>query len=380
MVFQVLELDIRPVDVLRFRKPTPFTIGGYAPTYMYPPPQTISSAIITQLYLSNRITSFPSYEDMARELGDRLVFRGPYLSDENLTYVPAPLDLATCGKCGEVFLSKWKPVYQDLKTSWPIHECGSVGRRLTGYFIPSNMIVRRSEVRPEHVVGLDVGEGKGVVLKELRPGICLNEKVKSVLSGYFYQAEWISLREGYFFREYVISSDEELTKSIQNISSLRLGGGGRPAQVDVKVVDLESCYKSFFGVDINDVAEDIIKKQSFDLIFLTPAIFLDGTKCVSRPPPIGLSLGERLVGISIDKPVIISGWDLRLRGLKRLYHAAPAGSIYRYTLSEPIAQVNDIRDKVLRIFVKGVGHWNSVGCGSTAILPVLRGGVGENDE
>lgn len=67
------------------------------------------------------------------------------------------------------------------------------------------------------------------------------------------------------------------------------------------------------------------------LVLLTPAVFEQG----SLPGAFALG-GGRLVAARVDRPEVISGWDVKARGPKPVRRAAPAGSVFWVRLDEDV--------------------------------------------
>lgn len=65
------------------------------------------------------------------------------------------------------------------------------------------------------------------------------------------------------------------------------------------------------------------------LVLLTPAIFEAG----SLPGPFALG-GGSLIAARVDRPEVISGWDVKARGPKPVRRAAPAGSVFWVRLDD----------------------------------------------
>ena len=76
------------------------------------------------------------------------------------------------------------------------------------------------------------------------------------------------------------------------------------------------------------------------VILLTPGIFADGYRPPMDPDgriTQGPLQGARLVAAAVDRPQVMSGWDMVLRGPKPTRRFAPAGSVYWLEVEDPVA-------------------------------------------
>ena len=99
---------LKPLTPLLFRKPIPFRLGGYAPTFPLPSPSTIAgmirSAILDYLADTRNMDVSQAFENRKDLLGEPSIYSemswtliGPYLgkiTDDSVeVYYPAPVDL-----------------------------------------------------------------------------------------------------------------------------------------------------------------------------------------------------------------------------------------------------------------------------------------------
>jgi len=364
----ILRIDLKPVDVLRFRTPKPFKLGGYAETELLPPPVTIASAILYQLHLTMGVEG-ADFEEIVRNLKGRLVLHGPLLVDRGEVLAPCPLDLFRCPKClydgnSAVFLARaWELTEGQLSTPLPVHDpCHLKGEKLRGYLMPVRRIRERGNVKSTGELR-KVGD---ICRRELRPGAHLDEERKAVRPGYFYAVEWVKLERDYSIRLYM-EADAQLLGAIEQIKMVSLGGGGRPVEVSVsgRGLTIKDYCRELTGEELSVIAERIASDRAFDLILLTPGILVEGSVCTWKPD---LDIPSALKGIGIDKPVKVSGWDLKLGAPKSLYTAIPPGSIYRFTLSEELG-AEDVARKIVEPLLGNIGHWNTLGYGTALVLP-----------
>jgi len=360
-----------PVDVLSFRKPRPFRVGGYAETEFMPPPGTVALGLTAQLYLAGLLKA-RSFGDLLAKVGERVIFHGPILAKQRQLYVPSPLDMAKCPnpECKKAFLSRWRKSPKDGEIPWPIHKCGRPGKTLEGYFMSSIYLPKRGDREWElNNLGtlLKIEE---VFKKEVRPGLSLEREFKRVRFGFFYQAEWVQIKPGYNLHEFVTVKDENWGRALSQVKMLRLGRKGRPTELRaVRWLSPEEYYRELTGLDMGKTAHRISSDRAFDLILLTPAIFLKDGVCRSEPVDLPTS-GIELIGIATDKPVNVSGWDFEHEAPRAMYYAAPAGTVYRYRLKNDLTPP-EIKNHVIRpIILENVGHWRVIGYGTAIVVPL----------
>lgn len=367
MTYTVLELELRPVDVLRFRTPRPFKVGGYAESEVLPPPGTVALAIASKLYF-NGLVAGRDFESLLEELRRHVVFHGPVVASGEEVYVPCPLDLAKCAYCNKVFLSRWERAPNEaLETAWPIHsECGRVGRPLDNCLLSLSEVARRRGLSEFKVVSLD-----DVFVRELRPGLFIDEATKSARPGFYYQVEWVGIRPGFTLREFVTIKDPKWADHLKELKMIRLGGKGQHVEVaSVSERSLHEHYRRITGRDFSEVVREVVDGRELEIVTLTHTIFLDeGTgKCVSRPaePP-----GMKLVGVASGKPKLVSGWEAAHGRPRPMYAAVPAGSVYRFAFDE--GSRGAVERFVEAVICENLGHWSAIGYGSAIVIPSARG-------
>ncbi|MCX8205469.1 MAG: hypothetical protein N3H31_07465 [Candidatus Nezhaarchaeota archaeon] len=365
MVVQILDVQISALDVLSFRSPRPFGLGGYAETERMPPPGTVALAFTAQLYLK-KVLAAASFEDLLKKIEERGAFHGPVLSRQGRLYVPAPLDMAECPKCDKVFFSRWLVSPEGrLEGPWPVHTCGYAGKPLRSFLVPLSKAARR-EV--DELVKLDK-----VLKVDVRPGVCLDD-FKTARPGFFHQAEWVEVGSGWSLRTFITVKDNDFGRAVSEVRMLRLGRKGRPVEVrDVGKLDFEGYYRLLTGLEASEAALEIARGGLFDLVLITPGIFLRGDACTSEPPD-GLIPDAELIGVATDRPSIASGWDFSRSAPRAMYWAAPAGTVYRYRLKRYLV-ANEVRDRVIgTVLLENVGVWSAIGYGTAVVVPPRLGG------
>lgn len=369
---QILHGQMDPVDVLCFRSPKPFRIGGYAETEHIPPPGTVALAFTAQLHLAGLLNA-SSFSDLLKRVGEKAVFHGPFLSGRGQLYIPAPLDMAECPEHKRIFLSEWRESLKGGKSPWRVHKCGRSGKTLRGYLISSIDLLKRGgkELEKEQSKNspslLKVRE---VFKEEIRPGLSLERKSKIARPGYFYQAAWVRIKSDYGLHEFVTIKDEDWGEVLGKIKMLKLGRGGRPTELSqTDRLSPDEYYKLLTGLDMSEAAHKIANDRAFDLILLTPAIFLSKNACRLEPGDL-LIPDVDLIGVATDRPVKVSGWDFERKAPRAMYYAAPAGTVYRYELRS-----NQTPDKVMNVVIRlilleNVGFWREIGYGTAVVVPL----------
>ena len=374
MSAEIFELELRPIDVVRFRTPKPFRIGGYAESELLPPPGTVALAFVAQLYFTKPdLFNRRSFDDLLKVLSERLVFHGPLVVRKGELYLPAPLDLAECPHCknkNKIFPSRWARAPNDWRESpWPVHDCGYTGKVLRNRLIRATKLTYRRKAD----VSDDVIRLENICKRESRPGIYLDEATKTVRPGFFYQAEWLSLKSDIGFREFVTVKDPTLANYLKEMRMLRLGGKGRPVKLElIGKLEFDDYYRSIAGSDVDEIAQAIAEEGLFELVLLTPAILLDeASECVSEPSGFLMRFLQdiKLVGMTSHRSQLVSGWNV-ISGMPRaMYAAVPAGAVYRYKLTRSSAP-DEIRQKLIEpIAYDNIGHWSAIGYGTAVVIP-----------
>lgn len=362
----VLSVELNPVDPLMFRRTRPFRVGGYAETYLLPPPSTIALAFVAELRLRGLIDA-GDFKNVLNRLKEHATFHGPLILGGDL-YAPARLDYAKCEhyECGgEVFQLKWGDHGPLL-----VHGgCGRVAKLLRNHVMSLKAVTQPLKGR---LNGL-VKELSEICARELRAGLYLREQTKNVVPRYFYQAQRVSLARGYSLLEFISVKSDELKSAIAKLRLLKVGGKGGLVEAELKSsMDLGGYYKSLTQMDLEVAADRIAKDHYFDLVLLTPAIFLEGGRSVWKPAPLpkGFPTDDvELVGAALSKPVEASGWDSALRSPTAMYFAAPAGAVYRYRLKRELNRLEVVEGVIKPVISENVGEWGVIGYGTALPIP-----------
>ncbi len=387
-----MRFRLSPMDVLRFRKPKPFRVGGYAQTELMPPPSTIAGAFLTELYYHGLIPDTDSFEEFVKRLEDeKAFFHGPFYSWKGDLLVPLPYDIRRCKYCKKLFLVPWRGdqyvegVSYPLSTPWPpCPSCGRASKPAMNGLISSSVLKLRAQQVTE-LRGVDVAkikeDAEGIVRIQLRPGIALKDEAKVVRPGYFYMTEWLELIDVDIV-EYA-SLPEHYLNILKNLSLLSVGGDRRPVVVNSEELRLDEICKELTGYSIEELSKEIVRSKCFDLLILTPAIFARQGKIPYRertswlPDWLVNGRGElkglkmRLIGVGLHKPLPVSGWDLRLNAPKNMYAAVSPGSVFRLEILGDV-NLQDVMRFLGEVLVKGVGRWRAVGYGTAVVLPVSQ--------
>ena len=96
-----------------------------------------------------------------------------------------------------------------------------------------------------------------------------------------------------------------------------------------------------------ELVDSIVEKQACRLILLTPAYFTRGymPSWITEPRP-GTSLQTTLEAIAIDRPEVISGWDLANRHPKPIRRLAPAGTVLFLSFKKGLTQIDNPRQAI----------------------------------
>ena len=390
--YRFIRFNLFPMDVLRFRRPKPFRVGGYAQTELLPPSSTVAGALLTELYYRDLIPRANSFEEFVKKLeSEGVFFRGPFYGQKGGLLFPSPCDIRKCKYCKKLFLVPWKEdqyvkgIGYPLSVPWPpCPSCGRASSLVTDSLISSITLKLRSERQITELKSVHVAEikddARGIVRTQVRPGITLKDEYKVVKPGYFYSAEWLEL-VGVHIVEYA-SLPQRYLDALKYLPLLWVGGNRRPVIVSSKELELnEVCKELSGGYSIEELSEEIARSGRFDLLILTPAIFIRREELRSKgrrtswlPDWLINGKGEleglkmKLIGVGLHKPLLVSGWDLRLNAPKNMYAAVSPGSMFRFEILGDVSpqQVGRFLREVL---VKGVGRWRAVGYGTAVAFP-----------
>ena len=348
-------INIKPVDVLFFRDSKPFSRGNeHFALSLFPPfPQTLYGAIRTKVleHLGCDYEEFKKgnlvfknkdkveeigLEKIKIELGDAnnigtFVLKGPLLFHNNESiYIKLPADVKKVGnRYQRLHPFEWKNVEFDLginnyphfKTEKPAKDVeGYISlRKFIDFYIFNNTTLSENDIiRP------------GDIYKyERRVGIGVNSETNTTKEGLLYTMLTVRLKDGWS----LFAKIENLS-ALPNSGFIKFGGANRVCEYSA-ISDNADPFSFYYG-EINNLKNIISQTRIFKLIFLTPALFKKGwlsEKFNNFELQID-NLKIKLITAVINKPNIVSGWDLANNKPKPIRKIVPAGSVYYMQLLE----------------------------------------------
>lgn len=377
-----MEWEMRPLDTLFFRGPSPFTAGEsvYLESLFPPTPHTVQGMVRTALLEGHGIDPepygkgqfdakacpqcgigvecvVPPVVGVPGKSGGLLELRGPYLVQGGERLYPAPADLRK--QAGEVVrISPGAPVRchagvvrlpdgpADVAGKW-ITEGGLTAYLGGGVPHATQLCFDEELFRLEPRVGLGLDRGTGAASQ-----------------GMLYSIAPLRLCEGVGFGVRVSGADDALLR--QGLGVRRLGGEGRLVEVT-----------QLGGADAlpsPDLLEQTVQGSGcFRLVLLQPADFQgswlpQGFKD-TEVNEAACWRGE-LRGIAVqvvvscgDAPVVIGGWDMANQRPRPLGWCVPAGTVYYCKLEH----AGDAGAVVSRLHDGKIGENTEMGFGHAAV-------------
>lgn len=334
---QCFWLDLEPADTLFFRdhgsrRPGVDNWAGSVP----PSPLTLFGAIGSWLMegLGVDFAAFKKAEEPHDLLGTFNAelrelpwsIAGPFWGEQGTVYFPAPASAYFCepnkyawlipaeerglfsglpdGLRPLVFADGQSISGKDLKPAQ-----GWISRSRLGDFLQSGM--------PENFNHQEEAKFFGT---EKRYGIGVDKDSFAAEDGMLFVTPRMRVRQGKVFSVQIRFKAEDARAKIEQVLQKNNGVaffGGERGRVKI------SFRKNETLIAAPDPAE-LAQQGRFLLYLCTPALFTEGWKPAHWPDCFN---GAELIGAAVHKPCRISGWA-QGQGPRRLYHAAPGGSVY----------------------------------------------------
>lgn len=350
-------IRIEALDTLFFRDGRPFTKGEETWAWgMFPPVPSVLYGALRSVYFSGDIGKLP----MANERNDptgKLELTGSYISIENLSYFPLPLD---CVRFKDAQKDEEDRVFVlDLfENNDGINSC------------PNGWILKYSGDRPVAAVEgglisktelfryLKTGQGP-LTISRLSEHLKSEAKIGNALSRATRRAEDEMLYRVGMFRPKGLNLMVKFKGlEIPERGLMKLGGEGKAAFYE--------------RVENEDFSADIeISDNRFKLYFAAPAIFKKGWL------PSWIDVDEngsfkgnykgvriRLLAAAVGKPLYVGGFDIKAKRPKPMFRSVPAGSVYYFQLEEgSISRVIDFfHNKTVSDYYQAQGFgWALIG-------------------
>lgn len=337
-------------DTWFFRESRPFgVVGGTELGSVFPPPARMVAGAIRTLIGNQRGVDWSNYcrskgesvPDLRKAIGfdgelGQLVLRGPCVERTGQVLFPAPLSLM-CKGHALYWLKPGSPVSCDLGrnvllpqlsadirdgVAKPVEQawltCDEMARVLAGGTPDVNQLIwtRPKSRRPE-----DIREA--LLSDESRIGLARNYRTRTAEPHMLYQTRHLRPAENVRIACEVggIEADWHPGNGM-----LRLGGEGRPSEVDIREGELPRIQAPTQG-------------NGLFLVLRTPALFQKGNwlpdgfeqhgeeqRTVWRGVLNGIQL--TLISAVVGRPVREGGWSLTSRGPRACLSLVPAGSVY----------------------------------------------------
>jgi CRISPR-associated protein Cmr3 len=229
------------------------------------------------------------------------------------------------------------PIFKESRMGKPKRDYWIEGEALKAYL--AGEPIGEKDVLPEDVLWT----------VEERVGIGMDPAARTVETGKLFTTEAVRLLPGVSFLVGVEGADELLPRD----GLLRLGGDGRGA-----LFRPSDATEPPMHADLDDVA----KTGRFKLVLCTPGLFPNGWLLFGVSPEDftlkwsagGKSMSAKLVGASIGRCEVVSGWDLAREQPKKAQRIVPAGGVYWFKEAE-----GDVASVLERV-AKG-GLWEVAG-------------------
>ncbi len=365
---------VQPYDSLFFGGGIGVPLRGDSRSLIHPIPLTVSGSILSLLMekkgkdhvLTRKAMEGSNLEELEEKgMALRYALYGPLILYRGEFWVPAPRDLIiNWAKRGdmelEVIPQNAEPggnengleppllgpsdLYLYDHFDFPIAPL----KELTSSYLYGNTMVVRNMPR---------------IYTESRLGIALDRSKGAVKMGFLYRTTHIRGQESRHGRmSYaMISIPLDGREKISDLSGVtRLGGEGRPALITTENLSLR-----WLGADRRLNEGDEIK-----VILVSPAIYLNSNGTTTNVPDVSELPGRPEFippKVISSRPLMISGWNLRLKRARRMYSAVPPGTVYRMKVRESVRMWD-----MMISFWKLSLYWDR-GMGSPLLLKVPSG-------
>jgi len=356
-----------PMDIVMFRDPRPFELGGYARSYNIPLPSTFSGVIRSLLR-----EEFPNKKDLyenEKELKWRV--RGPVLSlikeDENMVKVeefyPLPNDIFK-DIDGRITVPKPSEPYSYEVDGFrvlspPRLKDGEILKRPEEELISKNALMKY--LKGEIIMRSELKKFEDLFSRTERPGVALDEK-KAARFGMFYRIEALEAFWGLKAKRMVrggyvgtVLGDNDVINRLKVVVKkrvVRFGGESRPSSILVVPKEEDRGWEEAK----RRIADQVSKEKRFKIYLATPAIFGNGSisrwipKWLNEQTLEGCFLEDgprvKLVGACMGRRIGISGWDYKKGHVKPMYFGVPASSVFYFELKEEVS-VREVHEKII---------------------------------
>ncbi|MCX8082698.1 MAG: type III-B CRISPR module-associated protein Cmr3 [bacterium] len=369
-------INIKPVDVLFFRDSKPFGRGSEHFTKSIFPPfsQTLYGALRTTVleklgcdydtyktgnvsFSNTAMVEKAGLEKIIKELGTPNQFgdftlKGPFLlHNGESVFIRVPSDIKKIEDSDELCVLApfdWKRygISTDLKELECFFPHTIKEKRLkdiNGYMSISSFT--------EYSLGVsiktsDIKSTDEIFNYEMRTGLGINRETNVSEEGLLYTMGFVRLKD--------CNKDQwSLCAEVKDFSLLskrgfiKLGGANRVCEYE-EISD--NPFKYYYDIT-HEIKKIVQNTKKFKLIFLTPALFKKGWLSERFNDNFELEIYGikiKLISVCLNKPEVVSGWDLANQKPKHIKKVVPSGSVYYFELSD---NSEDAIDKIFDYFL-----------------------------
>jgi CRISPR-associated protein Cmr3 len=352
-------VEFKAFDSLFFRDAKPFGKGSeFRAASVFPPPASVLRGALRTAYFTRHMDEFAEFtrhtEDLTYDPTGGLTVRAVFLKDRRGVRIPLPLNFAvhkTIQNLAYVMKPVKSPAISSYRLPYALHTEIAETTEASGdtfiYFKEYDSCLR-GEPKAEFYYN----RLSEFVTHEIKTGIEIDSGTGTAQESMLYQTEFVRPVNKHGDAVTVLADVHEID-GMPEKGIVRLGGEGKTAFYE----ETENPFEA--------VPPEI--GRHFSLTLLSPAIFktgwlpgfIDGETFTGRAG--GLTL--RLIAAAAGRPVSISGFDMRVKKQKKLYHAVPVGSVYYFEITD-----GNGAEAVERFHWRGIGEVNENDCCGLSIV------------
>lgn len=371
---QPITLQFSAVDTLFFRETRPMESQGELQSVFPPSVRTLAGAVrswigecagVNWANLANE--PIRQVIGMGDDLGE-LKFQGAWLSLNGERLYPAPLNLMETKKDELFFLKLDQPIECDLGkqvrlATFPIDQANK-NRYKGGKPLEETWLTEADFIQVlqgQLPTKKMLKEAKDLFERESRLGIARDNQKRGVIEGLLYQTEHVRPKADLMVELDVI---EGLPNDLPHQTITRLGGEGRPAQIQLE----QRSQRQLSTIDVNT-----IKNGKFALYLLTPLPIepneiLPGfikQECAEQTVWVGTlnGISLKLHSAVTGKVLREGGWDMAKHAPRTVTNFIPAGSVFYLELQDG----STAKQAIEALHDKQVGTLTELGFGQVAV-------------
>lgn len=355
--------ELKGQDNYLFRDGRAFSKGSdFKARTIFPPLPLVLRGTLRTAYFSSHMEEF-IYAGTEKDPTEQIKIQCMMLRYKGSILIPLPLNTYLSRKKEE---EEWKAKLLTLQ------ESPKYSSHPLPYVLGTEDELREiSEVtendyaRLEDVIKLMSGEKieisifklSEIMVKEIKTGIAIDRNTGRSADQMYYETELVYPYDGEGNSIDILVAAEGMDHVDLN-GMVKLGGEGKTASART----------------IEDFSKQLKKPEKiskhFALTLLSPSIFENGwyPGFIDRETKVGEISGTKiqLVAVAVGRSVPISGFDMKKRRPKPLYHGVPAGTVYYFEILEGDAQ--EVIDFLHRKNISD--KWKAEGLGYSVIFPI----------